>query len=231
MSQLQNNWEQEEKKKHGCWFYGCITVLVLLVVLVVTVVLGTWKIADSTIKKYTDTAPLEFSGEAYSSQTAEQASQKFQTFSDTLERQQGPATLELTEQEINAWLLHNEGFSQYDIQAEVTLDEDTASGKISFPLEQLELPLGLGKGRYLNGAATLDISTREGKLFIFIQELEVKGEALPEVFMSELRTVNLAEPPEDTEYEGPEEEQPFENIQSIDIEEGKIRITALPSEQ
>lgn len=230
MNEWQNNWEQEEKKKRGCWFYGCITALVLFVVLVGTVVFGLWKMADTMVKRYTETEPLVFSGESYSPEDAEHAAQKFQVFSETLQKQQGPATLELSEPEINSWLVHNEGFNQYDIQAEVTLDEDTAGGKISLPLQDI-LPFGFGKGRYLNGAAKLDITTRDGKLFIFIQELEVKGEPLPEVIMSELRTVNLAEPPDDPESEGYDQEQPFENIQSIDIEEGKIRITALPSDQ
>jgi hypothetical protein len=218
-------YEEEPKKGRGCLFYGCLTLLVLLVVVIAGSIFGLWQLKKYAFEKFTETKPLEFSEETYSPETAANASKKIQAFSQILEQKKEPATLTLTADEINALIAYDENFNTLNMRAEVAFEEDTAMGKISLPLDNM-LPFDLGKGRFLNGAATLDISTQDGELFVFIQSLEVKGEPLPEYIMNELRKENFAK----NTNEDPEQAETLSHLKSIDIKDGKMIITATPAD-
>lgn len=212
----------EQKKGLGCWFYGCLTMFVLFVMFMSAAGFAVWKLTTYALEKFTDTAPMTFSARNASASSAEATRRKIEAFSLLLEQQPGPATLTLTQEELNAFLLHVEGMMQNKAQAEVELHENNVSGRISLPLDEI-LPLSLGKGRYLNGSAALNAFTRGGKLFVFIKSLEVKGQKVPSYIMKELGTINMAEKQAETTVES--EKQPEVEITQFRIQDGQISVS------
>ena len=211
----------EQKKGMGCWFYGCLTMLILFLMFAGAAGFAVWKFTTYALARFTDTAPMTFSAQNYSANAADATRRKIEAFSLLLEQQPEPATLILTQDELNAFLLFTEGMTPNQAQAEVELHENRVSGKISLPLDDI-LPLSLGKGRYLNGAAALNAFTRDGKLFVFIKSLEVKGQKMPEYIMKELGTINMAE--KKAEATADSATPPKFEITELKIQEGQISV-------
>ncbi len=213
----------EQKKGLGCWFYGCLTTVILFFLFVGVVGFAAWKLTTYALEKFTDSTPMTFSAQNYSANTAEATRRKIEAFSLLLEQQQPePAALILTQDELNAFLLISEGMMPNKAQAEVELHDNKVSGKISLPLDDM-LPFSLGKGRYLNGAAALNAFTRDGKLFVFIKSLEVKGQKMPEYIMKELGTINMAE--KQAEATAENATPPEFEITALKIQEGQISVS------
>ncbi len=215
--------DEKEKKGLGCWFYGCLTMLILMLLLASAAVFAAYKFTTYAIAKFTDAAPLAYAAQNFSPETAAATRRKIEAFSLLLEQQPEPATLALTQDELNAFLLSSQGMTQNDVQAEVELHDNRIAGKISLPLDNI-LPFSLGKGRYVNGAAGLNAFTRDGKLFVFLKSLEVKGQQVPAYIMKELGSVNLAEQQAKQSTENETQTPEFEVMQ-LRIQEGQISIS------
>lgn len=215
-----------EKEGRGCWFYGCITLLVLVVIVIGAIAFGAWWVQNRAMNYFTDQKPLEYAEANYSPEVAKQATTKIETFSKQLADTKQPATLTLTEDEINALIAHHPDFNKSGVRAEVKFEEGTASGKISVPLDKMveSNEFKQAKGRYLNGAATLDVSTRDGRLIVYLKSLQVKGFNVPDVIMKNFRETNLAEPSNDPNH--PRKEDNYD-LKDITLKKGQISITAV----
>ena len=211
---------EEPQKRHGCLFYGCLTIVILCLLATTVIAVAVWKGTSYLMNNYADNAPEAVSTQTYSVESAEQARQKMQAFSVQLDQKNGEATLILTEDEMNAFFAHHEQMKAKNIQVAVDFTPNTAAGNISVPLDQA-LPKMFSKGRYLNGSAIFDMSMRNNALFIGLKSLKVKGKPLPEMMMKELRAINLAE-----RAQMDEEDNGLKHVKRIEIEEGQITITA-----
>lgn len=211
---------KEPKKGHGCFFYGCLTVIILFLAGAAVSAFAVWKLTTYALNTFADAAPMEASAQTLPSQSAEQARQKVTDFSAQLDQKNGEVTLALTQDELNALLAQRDSASKINVRAVVEFHPNSATANISIPLDEA-LPRWIAGGRYLNGAATLDISMRNGQMGIFIKSLKVKGKPLPEMLMQEMRRVNLAE-----EFQAEGEQNPLKSVKRIEIQEGQISIIA-----
>lgn len=211
---------EEPQKRHGCLFYGCLTIVILFLLATTVIAVAVWKGTSYLMNNFADAAPAAVSAQTYPVESAEQARQKMLAFSTQLDQKNGEATLVLTEDEMNAFLAHHEQMKAKNIQVAVDFTPNTAAGKISVPLDQV-LPKMFSKGRYLNGSAIFDMSMRNNTLFIGLKSLKVKGKPLPEMMMKELRSINLAE-----RAQMDEEDNGLKYVKRIEIEDGQITITA-----
>jgi hypothetical protein len=150
----------------------------------------------------------------YSSELAQQVRAKLDAFAKQIAATKDPVTLTLTEDEINALIANDPDFNQSGARAEVKFDEDTATGRISLPFHNV----------YVNGMASLDVFTREGKLFVYLTALEIKGIRVPEFMMREIRETNLAEPSTDPNQKRGIDEM---DIKSITLTRGHVTIVAV----
>jgi len=207
---------EERKQGRGCLFYGCLTVIILALIVVGVLGYGLWKAKEYAFQ-YTDTKPAEFPEANVSPEMLNQTLKKLDAFSTTMNGGKETATLTLTADEINVLINNHKDFEALKGKVYVAFKENTATGKVSIPLDRL-LPSRLVKGRYLNGSATLDISARDGQLFIFLTSLEANGKQVPAVFMDKIREVNLAE----NQNQDPQEAQKLKRIKSLVIKDGTM---------
>jgi len=94
-------------KKHGCFFYGCITSLILLLVLAVGIVLGTRFLLsrlNQLVAQYTDTSPTPLPAVELPPEEMKALSDRVAAFSQALDAHSNAAPLILTGPQVNALL-------------------------------------------------------------------------------------------------------------------------------
>ena len=217
------------KKARGCFFYGCITSLVLLLV----VLLGGYIAVHVAIKKmermvadYTDTAPAQLPKSELSSEQMKNLKARTDAFSKAVSAHSNTPPLVLTSQELNALIANNSNSTATSNMIYVSLEGDAIKGQVSFPLDGLEqamptLKMFHLKGRYLNGACLMQAGVTNGVLGVYIRSLEVKGKPLPAQFMSQLSQKNLA----DDYNNNPNNTTPFDKYESITVKDSTMIIT------
>jgi hypothetical protein len=91
------------------------------------------------------------------------------------------------------------------------------------PLDFISSVPGLGKlkGRYLNGAASVQATMALGVLVVRLQSLEVKGKAVPDEVMSALQRENLAK----DATQNPETAAFLTRLADVTVQDGKLILT------
>ena len=221
------------KKAHGCFFYGCITSIILLLVLI----LGAWLGVHLMIKKgqqivaeYTDTAPAQLPKSELSDAQTKNLKARVEAFSKAVDAHSNTPPLVLTGPELNALIASNAGTNGASNAVYVTLDGDTIKGQVSLPLDVMDQvpvlrPFHL-KGRYLNGACTMQAGVTNGTLGVYIKTLEVKGKPLPQQFMTPLTQQNWA----DSYNQNPNNGPAFDKYESITVKDSTMIVTPKKNE-
>ena len=177
------------KPRRGCFFYGCITGLVLLVLVLGALMVGLHYV-KKMVNQFTGTRPMELPTVQMSQGEISSLKQRFEAFQQAVREQRPAQPLTLTADDINALMGSSRNREALKGKFYVSLDGDKLKGEISMPLR--EVGVGMFKGRYLNGSATFNLSFHNGALSVTPQTITVKGKPLPEVFMQEIRKQNLA---------------------------------------
>jgi hypothetical protein len=178
------------KPRRGCVFYGCITGLVLLVLVLGGLMVGLHYVRKM-VNQYTETGPMELPALQMSQGEIGKVKQRFEAFQQAVRDQRLTEPLELSADDINALIASGSDQQALKGKFYVSLDGDKLKGDVSVPLQQIGL--SMFKGRYLNGSATFSLSFRNDALSISPQTINVKGKPLPETYMREIRKQNLAE--------------------------------------
>ena len=178
------------KPRRGCVFYGCITGLVLLVLVLGGLMVGLHYVRKM-VNQYTETGPMELPALQMSQGEIDKVKQRFEAFQKAVREQRPTEPLELSADDINALIASGSDQQALKGKFYVSLDGDKLKGEVSVPLQQIGL--SMFKGRYLNGSATFSLSFRNGTLSVSPQTINVKGKPLPETYMREIRKQNLAE--------------------------------------
>lgn len=177
-------------KKRGCLFYGCLS-LVIVALLVVTVgILGYFLIKRTTegwVRDYTDAGPATLERVEYSREQTDLLQRKAAEFQRALEAGTNVIELTLTADDLNALISTQRKLKDMLL---VRIDNDQVRGDISMPLTDLG-PVKLG-GRYLNASVSFNIALTNGVLDIRLRDVMVKDKPLPAMVLSELRKNNLA---------------------------------------
>src|SRR5882672_2744055 len=88
-------------KKRGCFFYGCLTLIILgLIVGIMGFVVFRYA-TSKLINEYTDTAPASIETVEISSSQLAELQQRIADFADAIKNQKIARELELTAEEIN----------------------------------------------------------------------------------------------------------------------------------
>ena len=203
------------KPRRGCFFYGCITGLVLLVLVLGALMVGLHYV-KKMVNQYTDTKPMELPTVQMSQGEMDRVKQRFEAFQQAVREQRPAQPLELTADDINALIASGPERQALKGKFYVSLEGDQLKGEVSVPLQQVGL--SMFKGRYLNGSATFSLSFHNGALFVSPQTINVKGKPLPETYMREIRKQNLAA---DLASE-PKAVAVLQGLQDIQVKEGKL---------
>ena len=215
----------EPAKQRGCFFYGCITVLVLTVLVGIAgfflVRYGLNKFT-AFVEQYTETTPMTLESVEMSKADYQQLDKRVTAFADAVNARKATPPLVLTENEINALIANNPAWRSLKGKVYVTIEGDQIKGKVSIPMDDLAQAPGLSrlKGRYLNGSAALKVSLTNGVLAVTILSLEVKGQSPPPPVMAQLQTINFAQ----NSAQDPKTQEMIGRFESIEVKDGKITI-------
>jgi len=185
--------DQPPKTRHGCFFYGCITGVVLLVVLLVGALVGIHvvkKKISGLVNEYTDSQPMTLPTVQMSPADIAKLKQRWQAFEEAVRAPRPAPPLVLTADEINALIASGPDQKSLKGKFYVSFDGDRVKGELSLPLK--EIGWNMVKDRYLNGSGTFNVSLQNGVLFLAPQTIEVKGKPVPDMYMQGLRNVNFA---------------------------------------
>jgi hypothetical protein len=203
---------EAQRKKHGCFFYGCITVIVLAVLLALVIYLGI-RYAANEIGKYTSPTPETFPQVNLPAGEREALENRVKEFGDALEAQRPVEPLVLNSDQLNALIEENPAFKG---MVHVDIKGDKIDGQLSLPV-----PLF---GGYLNGTGELKVSLRDGNLVVTADSISVRGQPVPEQYMKDIRNQNLAK----DAYKNPKNAEQLRKIESIEVKDGTIIIKARP---
>lgn len=212
-------------KRRGCFFYGCITVLVLTVLFCIAgfflIRYGLNKFT-AFVEQYTETTPMTLPTVQLSATEYEQLDKRVSAFADAVNARKATPPLVLTGDEINALIANNPAWKALKGKVYVTIEGDQIKGKVSIPMDELAQAPGLSrlKGRYLNGSAALKVSLANAILLVTIQSLEAKGQSPSPPLMTQLQTINFAQ----NAAQDPKTQEMIGRFESLEVKEGKITI-------
>lgn len=206
------------RKGRGCFFYGCLTCLVLFLVACLSVFLVI-QFVKSKINAFTDTAPMKLPKVEMTDAEYQGLDERVRAFSDAMQQGKPTPPLTLGERELNALILKSPNAKELADKVYVSLNGDQVKGQVSVPLDKFGW---FGRGRYLNGEATFKVSLENGVLIVTPSEILVKSKPLPESIMKDLREKNLAQ----EAYKDPKNAQAISKFQSIQIKDSRVTIQA-----
>jgi hypothetical protein len=153
---------------------------------------------------------------------------RLKAFQTGLDEGRRTEPLVLTARDLNALIARKPELAAWRDRLQVEFEGSQVKGQVSLPLDDLAKFPGLSRlaGRYLNGAAMLDVGLKNGQLDVRVDSLEVKGQALPEEMLSQLRLHNLAQDLEKNQ----DLSRTLGQLQSIEVTDGEVTIKAAGSE-
>jgi hypothetical protein len=207
--------DQAAKPRRGCFFYGCITGLVLLVIVLGALMVGLHYVRK-VVNQFTETQPMELPKVQMSQGEIDKLKQRVEAFQKAVREQRPAEPFVLAQDDINALIASVPELQAFKGKFYISLEGDHVKGDVSVPLR--EMGLGIFKGRYLNGSATFNLSFSNGALSVTPQTVIVKGAPVPEVYMKDIRKQNLAA----DITKNPEAVAVLQGLEGIQVKEGKL---------
>jgi hypothetical protein len=215
-----------EKKRHGCLFYGCITLICFALVVAVAaffIIRYFVTVANKTIAEYTETQPMTFPTVDMPEDELRKLQDRLTAFANAKDAHSNGPRLELSSRDINTLALSSTNFKGLKGMIYVDIEGDKIKGEVSLPLEKFfRAPFVHTKGRYLNGVGTFTVGVSNEMPAVYVQSLEVKGKSLPPEFMIQLLGKNMAEGFENN----PTNAAAIGHYQSIQVKDGKLVVKA-----
>jgi hypothetical protein len=205
-------------KRRGCFFYGCLTAVVLLL-LAGLLVFFVIRFARNKFNSLTDSQPLKMPKVEMTDTEFQILQQRVKAFGGALEQGKALEPLTLSERDLNALIALSGNTKELADKVHVSLNGNQVKGMVSIPLSGLGW---LGKGRYLNGEATFKVSLENGVLIVTAEDIRVKGQPIPESVMSQLRHENLAK----DAYKDPKNAEAIRKFESIQVEDSQVTVKA-----
>jgi hypothetical protein len=213
------------KKRHGCLFYGCITLICVgLVVSLAAFFLLRYvvNITNAKIAEWTETQPMAFPKVNISEDEVKKLQDRVTMFGNAIDAHSNTAPLVLSSRDLNGLMLTSTNFKGLKDMVHVDLEGEIIKGEVSLPLEKFfHVPFVHTKGRYLNGVGTFTVGVVSNLPAVYVQSLEVKGKTLPADFMKPLRGKNMAE---DFERNPTNNAPTVGHYESIEVKDGELVI-------
>lgn len=204
----------EQKRRRR--FYTWSTFFILLLLLGILLAL-LWLYHEKAV---TDSRPATLPTVTLPETQLHQLQQRIETFREAVRsRQSLLAPLDLTSDEVNMLIATDADCEPLKGHFHVTLEGSVAKAQFSFPTAQLGLD---PKGRFFNGSGTFSVTLQNGSLRIKAKAITVKRHSLPAEIAAHFENENFAE----AINENPRAQAAFKRIESIEIKNSKLVITA-----
>lgn len=217
-----------EPRGRGCLFYGCVTAVVLSVLLMLALALAAF-LAYRTVVRYLDvyttTAPVELPRLAMTAEQREEAVARMAAFRDAVEQGRAVEPLVLTGDDLNALVQE----TRLKDRVYLSLEGDKIKARVSLRLDEIK-DISLTRGRYLNGEAEIKASVQEGALSLEIVSMTADGKPLPDSLRNALSQADIVLDDGDEDEEDDDEDERrarafIRRIESIEVEDGRMIVT------
>lgn len=222
-----------EPRGRGCLFYGCVTAIVLSVLLALGLALSALVAYRTMIKyrdMYTALQPVPLPKLQLSDPERKQVVDRASAFREAVEAGKDAEPLALTGDDLNA-LIQQE--PELKDRVFLALEGDRIKAKVSVPLDELS-DVSLVKGRFFNGEADVKLRLRNGSLKIEAVSMLVDGKPLPGIVRDVITKSNIFLGDDDDEDEEDDRDDPeFErrlkgmlrHVASIEVKDGVMIVT------
>jgi len=205
------------KQRRGCLFYGCLSGIACLVIILVAFLIGLHQL-KKMVNFYTDSAPAQLPVVHLSTAEMTDLKQRIENFQDAVRSGRPTQPLTLSADEINAFIETDTNLTRLKGKVYLTVEGDRLKGQVSLPLD--DVGLRIFKGRYLNASGIFNVGLQKGMLVVNPESLSVKGKPLPGVYMDKIRSQNLAE----AINNNPKASVGLNRLQEIRVSDGKMVI-------
>lgn len=222
-----NDHPQPPKPRKGCLFYGCLTLAVLSLAVLVGGGLGLYFLyqkVEALVETHAAAGPMELPPAHYTAVDQQQFDARLDAFVAGMDEGKPTVPLVLRGEDLNMLLASSPDLKALANGIRARVEGDEIRGLVSLKLGDLGAPFF--KDRYLNGEAAFKVAFTNGMLRVTASELRVNGKALPEEYLAALREHNLAE----GVNQNPEVSQTLEKIASIEVKDGAVQVAPKTAE-
>jgi hypothetical protein len=172
-------WQQcampEAKKGRGCFFYGCITLMVLAIIAVVTVLLGVRYGVKYLRSNFTSTKPVAVAPVSLSPTQGERVTQRVEDFKKALRAGTATNALELTGDELD-YVVRTSSTNGLQDNIHLTITNNQIHAEMSLPLDMYGPNFF---GRFFNGEAKIGLTQQNGTVNVQLVDPRVNGQPIP----------------------------------------------------
>lgn len=216
-------WMNSERRSRGCFFYGCLTLVLVFLGLVVGTYFGTRYAVKKLVATYTEAAPAEVPSigltDADVARRADELRTQFQ--------RGGADQIALEATDLNVLLRQNpQAMKVLSNRIHFALETNLVKATVSLPLDEFKpwqqattrLLAPSLKNRYLNASVYFAPVFTNAELQIELKDVRVHGMSLPVEFTSKL---SLNEATRDANS-NPAVRQVLDRVEGVAIENGQL---------
>ena len=206
--------EERGPKQRGCFFYGCIASIILLVLIGIGIWLGLRYLGEQ-LNGISEDHPRELPVAKATDEEQQALRKRIEDFDAAVKAEPDkPAPpLILTADDVNALIA-----SEPDMKGKVyvTIPGDRVEGEVSLPLGSLPLP-GV-RGRFFNGKAIFRVGFAAGSVVAHVESAEIKGVKVPDKYIDAMKGQNVLE----EANKNPKNATKLARVESLEVKDGKI---------
>ncbi len=213
---------QTKRAGRGCLFYGCLSLVVLVLVVLLTGYLTIRYAVNTAIENYTDPAPQQFEAISISAGEREDLLKRVAEFNAAKGLTNEPVELTLSGTEINALISESKDNPGVGDKLRMKIEGDRLLARGTLPLDQFSrLPfLSRLKGRHLNGSCEVGVELENGVAKISVVSAEVNGTPLPKEILAAIeKEMSLKKTLNNSEIRGK-----LDQLDWVRIEDGLLNI-------
>ena len=210
-----------QKPKKGCLFYGCLTLVVLSLAVLVGGGLGLYLLyqkAEAFVEQYASTEPAPLPEVRYTQDDQQLFDERLKIFAGGLAEGKPTVPLVLKGEDLNMLLAASEDLAVLAQGVRMKVEGDELKGSVSLKLGDLGAPFY--KDRYINGEASFRVSLAEGRLTVSPTQIVVNERPIPEDVLKAIREHNFAE----GANQNPEFARTLDQLDSIEIKDGTVKV-------
>jgi hypothetical protein len=170
----------EAKKGRGCFFYGCVTLFVVVILGIAGIYFGIRYGIKYARDRYTASQPVAVAPVTLPATEGEAVVKRVDDFKKQIQSGTATNALVLTGEELDYWI-RNSASAEFRDHMHVMITNDQVRAQLSMPLDALG---PAWQGRFLNGDANVGIGVRNGVVAFDLRGVTVGGNPVPPQILS-----------------------------------------------
>ena len=165
----------EGKKGRGCFFYGCVTLIIVAILAIAGIFFGIRYGIKYARDRYTANQPVAVAPVALPETEGQAVVKRVDEFKKQIQAGTATNALVLTGDELDYWI-RNSASAQLRDNMHVKITNDQVRAQLSMPLDALG---PAWQGRFLNGDANVGITVRNGVVAFDLRSVTVGDKPVP----------------------------------------------------